>query len=179
MLNVAETLRSLTGKRRDIIIERTFNLPVNLVWKAWTDAESLKKWWGPKGYTCTYSAIDLKPGGKYLHCMKSSLGEKFWSTGYYDEIKPYRSLAFTDSFSDNQGHMIPAADLNLPGKWPMMLSISLAFDEAGPVTHMVLRHEGIPPEMYDVCIKGWNESFDKLEASLQILKLESSIGTIK
>lgn len=170
MSNVAEPLRFPNAKRKEIIIDRTFNLPVTLVWKAWTNADSLKKWWGPKGFTCTYSSIDLRPGGKYLHCMKSSLGEKFWSTGFYDEIIPFKSLAFTDSFSDNQGHMIPAADLNLPGKWPMMLSISLAFEEVENRTHMVLRHEGVPPEMYDVCIKGWSQSFDKLEASLQILQ---------
>jgi uncharacterized protein YndB with AHSA1/START domain len=170
MSNVAEPRRSLTAKRKDIIIERTFDLPVTMIWKAWTDAESLKRWWGPKGYTCTYSNIDLRPGGKYLHCMKSSLGEKFWSTGFYDEITPFKNLVFTDSFSDNQGNMIPAADMNLPGKWPMMLSISLGFEDTGHGTHMILRHEGVPPEMYDVCIKGWNQSFDKLEASLQTLQ---------
>jgi uncharacterized protein YndB with AHSA1/START domain len=49
MSNVAEPRRSLTAKRKDIIIERTFDLPVTMIWKAWTDAESLKRWWGPKG----------------------------------------------------------------------------------------------------------------------------------
>src|SRR6187551_109983 len=103
--------RSLAARQKDIIIERIFDLPVTLVWKAWTESENLKKWWGPKGYTCTYSNIDLRPGGKYLHCMKSSLGEKFWSTGFYDEITPFKTLAFIDSFSDNKGNMIPASEL--------------------------------------------------------------------
>ena len=170
MSTIAAPQRSLTARQKDIIIERTFDLPVTLVWKAWTESESLKRWWGPKGYTCTYSNIDLNPGGKYLHCMKSSLGEKFWSTGFYDEIIPFKTLSFIDSFSDNKGNMIPASDLNLPGKWPMMLPISIELEETGHNTHMVLRHEGIPSEMYDVCIKSWNQSFDKLEVSMLTLQ---------
>ncbi|MBI4830308.1 MAG: SRPBCC domain-containing protein [Candidatus Lindowbacteria bacterium] len=33
---------------KELIIIRTFYAPIEQVWKAWTDPETLKKWWGPK-----------------------------------------------------------------------------------------------------------------------------------
>jgi len=34
-----------------IVIERVFDAPKEMVWKAWTDPEMVKKWWGPEGFT--------------------------------------------------------------------------------------------------------------------------------
>ncbi len=167
MSGTAEAQRWVAAKQKEILINRVLNLPVELAWRAWTDPEIFKKWWGPKDFKCPYSSIDLKPGGKYLHCMRSSLGERFWSTGHYNEIVPYKKLVFTDSFSDNKGNIIPADDLNLPGKWPMMLLISLSFEGMGDTTRMILRHEGIPSELSEECTRGWNQSFDKMEAIVE------------
>lgn len=164
MSAIDEPPRSAPLKQKEISITRIMHIPVELAWRAWTDPETFKKWWGPKDYKCPYAALELRPGGKYLHCMRSSLGERFWSTGTYNEIVPYKKLVFTDSFSDNKGNMIPAADLNLPGKWPMMLTISVSFEAIGVNTQMTLEHEGIPVELYAACVRGWNESFDKMEA---------------
>lgn len=166
MANLAEP-RTLSAKQKEIVIVKAFDLPVNLVWQAWTNPDNLKKWWGPNNFTCTYTAIDLKAGGKYLHCMRSKLGEKIWSTGTYLEIIPYKKLVFTDSFSNSKGHMIPASDLDLPGKWPMILMITLCFEEVGNATNLVLTHEGIPSDISDECVRGWNQSLDKLEAAMR------------
>ena len=148
-------------------ISRVFNLPVNLVWKAWTEPESFKKWWGPNGFTCPYSAIDLRVGGKTLSCMRSPQGDEFWSTGIYKEIIPFEKLVCTDSFSDDKGNFIPASDLNMPGNWPSELLITVTFEEVEGKTKMLLKHEGLPPEMYEDCQTGWQQSFDKLEENVK------------
>ena len=44
---------SVAEKQKTITIKRTFNLPLNTVWKAWTDPETMKKWWGPEEYGVT------------------------------------------------------------------------------------------------------------------------------
>lgn len=95
--------------QKTITIERTFNLPLKTVWKAWTDAESMKKWWGPKGYTCPDCRIDFKVGGKFLASMQAADGKKIWSTGTYEEIVPYIRIVNTDNFSTNKGHIVPAS----------------------------------------------------------------------
>jgi uncharacterized protein YndB with AHSA1/START domain len=51
--------------------ERTFNASAADVWKVWNDADSIKKWWGPKGYTGLVIRNDMREGGRYLWGMKS------------------------------------------------------------------------------------------------------------
>ena len=158
--------QSATAKKA-IVIDRVFNLPLNKVWKAWSEPEGFKKWWGPEDYTCPTSEVDFRVGGKYLHCMRSSNGEEFWSTGVYKEIIPYKKQVYTDSFSDEEGNVIPASAYNMPGDWPTELQVTLTFEEGGEKTRLKLQHEGIPDEMRDDCIKGWNESLDKLERNIK------------
>ena len=167
---------NILTNQKPINITRTFDLPVPKLWQAWTEPESFKKWWGPKDFSCPYISIDLKVGGKYLSCMRSGDGTEFWSTGVYKEIIPNKKLVCTDSFSDEKGNVIPASDLKMPGEWPLELLVTVTFDEAGArlndevgqgKTKMQLQQVGIPPEIYDECIKGWNQSFDKLEESFK------------
>jgi uncharacterized protein YndB with AHSA1/START domain len=147
----------------EIIIDRVFGLPVNKVWRALTEPELLKKWWGPKDYTCPSSSIDLQKGGKYLHCMLSSKGEEFWSTGVFKEIIPEKKLVFTDSFADEKGDIVSADLHNMPGNWPLELLVTITLEENSEKTIMSLHHKGIPREMQKECVQGWNESLDKLE----------------
>lgn len=159
--------KSLTTVAEEVIIEREFNLPVEAVWKAWSEPEVLKKWWGPNNFTSPSSTIDFRESGKYLNCMRSVTGEEFWSTGIYKEIIPLRKIVMTDSFSDEKGNVISAKEHNMPGEWPMQLIIAVYFEKAGEKTKMKLLHAGIPAEMHDDCVQGWNESFDKLEQNIK------------
>jgi uncharacterized protein YndB with AHSA1/START domain len=69
------TLSSTTpSKARELIITRTFKAPRMLMWMAWTNAEMLKLWWGPRGFTAPVVKIDLHEGGKYLVSMRSPEG---------------------------------------------------------------------------------------------------------
>ena len=150
----------------DIVINKVFNLPLNAVWLAWTEPEHLKKWWGPKGFTCPSSQIEAKVGGKYLNCMRGPDGKEYWSTGEVKEFIPERKLVITDSFADEKGNIRSASDYGMPGNWPKELLITVYFEEADGATKMKLRHQGVPGEVREDCIKSWNESFDKLENNI-------------
>jgi len=152
--------------QNDIVINRVFNLPVSVVWLAWTDAEYFKKWWGPRGYTCPSGKMEAKVGGKYLSCMRGPDGKEYWSTGVVKELIPERKLVVTDSFSDDKGNIKPASEYGMPGDWPKELLITVYLEEADGATKMKLKHQGIPAEMREDCMKGWNESFDKLEENI-------------
>lgn len=152
--------------QNEIVINRVFNLPVSVVWLAWTDAEYFKKWWGPRGFTCPSSKMEAKVGGKYLSCMRGPDGKEFWSTGVVKELIPERKLVVTDSFSDEKGNIKPASEYGMPGDWPKELLITVYLEEADGATKMKLKHQGVPNEMREDCIKGWNESFDKLEENI-------------
>ena len=53
-----------TAKEGVLVIEREFDAPRELVWKAWADPEMAKRWWGPKGFTSPAAEIDFRVGGK-------------------------------------------------------------------------------------------------------------------
>lgn len=152
--------------QNDIVINRVFNLPISVVWLAWTDAEYFRKWWGPRGFSCPSSKMEAKVGGKYLNCMRGPDGKEYWSTGVVKELIPERKLVVTDSFSDDKGNIKPASEYGMPGDWPKELLITVYLEEADGATKMKLKHQGIPDEMREDCIKGWNESFDKMEENI-------------
>lgn len=53
----------------EIVSSRVLNNPQELVFRAWTEPEHLKNWWGPAGFTNTFHAFDLQPGGKWRFTM--------------------------------------------------------------------------------------------------------------
>ena len=54
----------------DLVLERTIDAPIDLVWKAYTDPEHLKKWFAPKPYEISEIEMDLKPGQEsVLACL--------------------------------------------------------------------------------------------------------------
>ncbi|MEP7265017.1 MAG: SRPBCC domain-containing protein [Bacteroidota bacterium] len=157
---------STAEKYKTISIKRTFDLPVNIVWKAWSEPESFKKWWGPKEYICPDCTIDFKTDGKYLASMQGQDGKKVWSTGTYKEIIPLKKIVCTDSFADSEGNIVPGSVYKMP-EMPMVLMVTVEFEEADGKTNMSLHHAGLPVDMADDCIKGWQSSFDKLEENLK------------
>ncbi|MBC7791306.1 MAG: SRPBCC domain-containing protein, partial [Anaerolineae bacterium] len=107
--------------------------------------------------------IDLRVGGKYLFCMRSSDGKDFWSTGVYRELVEPERIVCTDSFSDAEGNIVPATHYGMGEDIPLEMLLAVTLVEHGDKTTMTLRHAGLPAGMMsDSANAGWNESFDKL-----------------
>jgi len=150
-----------------LVIERVFDAPRELVWKAWTEPERIMRWWGPKGYTSPACKIDLRVGGRYLYCMRSPEGQDLWSTGVYREIVPFERMVCTNSFADENGNVVPASDYGITTDLPLEMLATVTFEDLGGKTKLTLRHEGFPAgEMSEMAQAGWNETFDKLAESL-------------
>jgi uncharacterized protein YndB with AHSA1/START domain len=158
----------MAEKGNDILITRIFDAPRELVWKAWTDPEHVKRWWGPKNFTAPFVQIDFRVGGKYLSCMRSAEGKEYWSTGVYREIIPQEKIVATDSFADEKGNIVPASHYGMTGDWPLELLVTVTFEKQGNKTKFTLRHEGMPAgDMVKQAEQGWNESLDKFADSLR------------
>jgi uncharacterized protein YndB with AHSA1/START domain len=154
--------------KNELTITRIFDAPRERVWKAWTDPEAVKRWWGPKDYTAPDCRIDLREGGKYLFCMRSPEGQDFWSTGVYREIVDQERIVCSDSFADEKGNVVPATHYSMSVDFPMEMQITVTFEVEEGKTKIALRHAGIPTgPIFELAEAGWNESFDKLAASLK------------
>lgn len=53
----------------EIVTTRIFSFPRPLVFRAWTEPDHLKVWWGPNGFTNTFHTFDLKVGGRWIFTM--------------------------------------------------------------------------------------------------------------
>ncbi|MBU2491103.1 MAG: SRPBCC domain-containing protein [Bacteroidetes bacterium] len=150
-----------------LTITRIFDAPKELVWKAWTDPEHIKQWWGPKDYNSPSCSADFRIGGKMHFCMKSKIdGMEIWSTGVYKEIIPFEKIVMTDCFADEKGNVVPSTYYKMEGI-PLEMLITVTFENYEGKTKMTLVHSGLPEDHSKDANIGWNESLDKLEASLK------------
>lgn len=152
----------------EMSITRIFDAPRELVWKAWTEPERLKQWWGPKGYTAPVIQVDLRVGGKYLFCMRSPEGQDIWATGVYREIKPVERLVYTDSFGDKDGNVVPASAYGITDYFPKEMVVTVLLEDLNGKTKVTTTMQWMPEgEIRVGALQGWGESFDKLEESLK------------
>ena len=158
---------SAAARRTTVVIERIFDAPRELVWRALTDPERVKKWWGPEHYDCPAAKIDLRVGGSYRFAMRGPDGQTNWSGGVYREIVPLERIVWTDSFMDEDGNRIPASQLGIPGDWLDEQLVTMTLEDIDGKTKLTLHHEDMPNEMAEDATAGWNSSLDKLAASLR------------
>ena len=81
----------------DLVLEREVDVPVDLVWAAWTQPEHLKVWFCPKPWYVSHCEIDLRPGGKFLTTMNGPDGEVMPNAGCFLDVVPKQRLVFTDA----------------------------------------------------------------------------------
>jgi len=93
-----EKSKEMTGK--EFVIARVFDAPRDLVFKVCTEAEHMKHWWGPKGFTWVSCKLDLRPGGLFHYYMRAPNGQEMWGKFVYREVVPTERLVFVNSFSD-------------------------------------------------------------------------------
>jgi uncharacterized protein YndB with AHSA1/START domain len=89
----------------EFYISRVFEAGRDRVWRAWTDAERLGKWWGPKDFDIVSVKLDLRPGGMCHYLLRSPDGQDMWGKFVFREIVPQERLVFIVSFSDEAGGM--------------------------------------------------------------------------
>lgn len=79
---------------KEITITRVFDAPRELVYAAWTQAEHLERWWGPRVFTNHDCTVDLRPGGRFDIVMRSPDGVDYPMSGTYREVVPPEKLVF-------------------------------------------------------------------------------------
>jgi uncharacterized protein YndB with AHSA1/START domain len=79
---------------REILVTRLIDAPRDLVFRAWTDPEHVKHWWGPHGFTTTTQSMDFRAGGEWRFVMHGPDGTDYPNRIVYDEIAPPERLAY-------------------------------------------------------------------------------------
>ena len=135
-------------------VARTFTVPREKVFHAWTDPEELKRWFGPVGYATLNAEVDLRVGGKYrLGMRKLPDGEIFYLSGVYREVRHPEKLVYT-WFWENE----PELGETL---------VTVEFRARGHSTEVVVTHDLFPNQtMRDDHDMGWNSCLDRLSQAV-------------
>ncbi len=88
---------------RTMVLEAEFAASAQRVWQLWADPRQLERWWGPPTYPATFTAHDLRVGGRTAYHMTGPEGDQ--PRGYWeiDEVEPPNRLVFRDGFANEDG----------------------------------------------------------------------------
>jgi uncharacterized protein YndB with AHSA1/START domain len=151
-----------TVKGREFIVERDFDAPIELVFKAWTESDRLVQWWGPRGWTTTNYKMEVKPGGVWHYCMRGPAGEESWGKAVYQEVVEPTRLVYTDAFSDAEGNIVEGMPV---------FTITMTFSEQAGKTKLasysvLASEEDLQNLLAMGMVEGLTETWDRLEEYL-------------
>ena len=106
MIANKETIYTKDLANKKIKVVREFEAPVELVWKAWTDAKMLDKWWAPKPWKAVTKSMDFKTGGQWQYYMQGPNGERQYCRIDYTAITPNKFYSGKDAFCDENGNVV-------------------------------------------------------------------------
>jgi uncharacterized protein YndB with AHSA1/START domain len=161
--------------QKDFVISRTFDASRDRVWSAFTSADALAQWWGPKGSKIRVIKLDFRPGGIFHYAMAFQPGRDMYGRFIYSEIAAPERLVFINSFSDPEGGITRAPFPQLEGKWPLEVLNTMTLTEQGGKTTISLRggpinateeERKIFDGMADSMRQGFGGTFDQLDAYL-------------
>lgn len=139
------------SENRTVTIKRTFDVPVNVVWEAWTQPEHIAQWWGPKGMKLRIIEHDFRVGGHWKYSMDMPNGMEFLSEGVYSEIIEFQKIVTSADFK------------------PMTegVELEILFEEVGDKTNFTFNvihateEYRIQQEKMGI-MNGWGSVFDRL-----------------
>ena len=85
---------NLSTKDRELLITKTLNAPIDLVWEAWSKPEHIANWWGPNGFTNTIHKMDFRPGGEWDLVMHGPDGTDYKNKSVFLEIIPFKKIVY-------------------------------------------------------------------------------------
>ncbi|HEY6623757.1 MAG TPA: SRPBCC domain-containing protein [Acidimicrobiales bacterium] len=156
------------GSPDAVVIERSFDAPVDLIWQMWTDPEHFSAWYGPEGATIPVAKMDVSVGGTRLVCMEIRSPDgpmQMWFAGEYREVVENERLVYSEYISDENGNVLSPADVGMPDGHPMVTEVQVELQDLGGRTKMVMTHAGIPSGSPGAA--GWTMAFAKLAAYVE------------
>ncbi|MGZ3692463.1 MAG: SRPBCC family protein, partial [Pseudobdellovibrio sp.] len=167
--------KELQGKEQ-FIINRSFDVPMNVMFDMWTKPEHFSKWLPPTGFDMKFIRSDIRPGGSTFYMM-SGQNFKMYGSAHYKEITSPNRIVYTQDFRDENENI---SRHPMAPTWPEAMLTTVTLTEEGPeqtrVTVCWETYGNVTPEELATFVKekagmtmGWTGSFDKLESYIEKL----------
>ena len=111
----------------EYVLEREFDAPRELVWRAWTDPDVLQRWYGP-GAETTIHKFELQAGGEWLNEMRWGDNANYQKV-IFQEVVANEKLVWMH-YSSTDADWNPAPNPMMPG-WPALLLTTVTFEDLG------------------------------------------------
>ena len=172
--------QSLENQNREdaFIISHTFETEANTLFNMWITPEIYTSWMGPAGADMSFLRADIKEGGSAHWQMTTPDGLTKYGKLHYRTINPDSELIYVQYFCDKDGNFIKAPfSKTYPDS--LLLSVNFVQDPENKVKMTVKweifgesreRERKTFNDMKPFMVKGWGESFDKIEAILKSKK---------
>ncbi len=98
--------RTLPLEPPPVRISRTLHAPRELVFKAWSAAEHVKRWFAPTGFTVPQANVRMHVGGPFEVLMRAPDGAEHWARGKFVEVSEFDRLALDLIVEDVKGHAL-------------------------------------------------------------------------
>jgi len=158
---------------KPFVITRTFDAPIDLMFKVWTDPAHLQKWLAPKGTISHFVKADVRTGGSVHYYTQMPDGTKMWGMTEYQEITKPSTLVYNQWFSDEKGGVTTHP---MSQTWPKLMRTTVKFEPQGNQTKLTL--EWIPLdatkeelETFEQAMagmnQGWGGTFEQLDQYLK------------
>jgi uncharacterized protein YndB with AHSA1/START domain len=140
-------------EKPSLSLTRIFPVAPEKVWRAWTEPQALKHWFGPDEGEVSFAETDVRVGGRFHVIFRTLDGEQHDVSGVYREVQPHSKLVFTWAWKST------------PERESL---VTLSFRPSGKGTEFNMLHE----QFFDVAARdrhafGWAGSFTKLGRFLQ------------
>lgn len=155
----------------DLLLERLVDVPVELVWKAWTEPEHLKQWFTPEPYETVECEIDLRPGGIFRTVMRGPDGTVYDNdAGCYLVVEPPHRLVWTSALGP--GYRPHPPDGGEDGEPGWHFTAELTFEAVGDSTRYSARAIHATREAAEAheemgFSEGWGTALDQLVAHMK------------
>jgi uncharacterized protein YndB with AHSA1/START domain len=156
-----------TDTASPLVISRRFDAPRALVFRAWTKAEHIKRWFSPETFTVPEAEIDCRVGGVFAVCMRAPDGTVHWCRGRFTEVASPDRLSFSTDVTDGDTLMFVA-------------HTTVTFEEEGAATRMTVHQRyDLPNEVFRWAVQGapegWHTTLDKFEREIARMRERSAV----
>ena len=139
-----------------ILITREFAAPKHLVFRAYTEPELIKRWWGGDRGEVMSAEVDLRVGGRWRYVMVAHGGLEVAFHGDYKEVVPNERLVYTEVYE------------GVPDPEEFGSEVTAKWVEKDGRTTLTLLSQHVNQQVRDMIIDsgmevGMQEGFDKLE----------------
>ena len=101
-MSSSETIRGSEPNDLSLSMTRLLDAPRRLVFEVFTEADHLRQWCAPRGFTITHSEGEVRPGGTWRICMRAPDGTDYWLGGVYREVVADERIVTTHIWEDDK-----------------------------------------------------------------------------